>query len=178
LRAAVPNHIRENIKQRLWAKADVLGWAKLPDLERATWYEHWSKDREIGGVLSHFMDSRKIRVYIKDSLLKAYLRSRIEDDWSKVAALLGVPSDPQRRRKKFEKPHGVQMSDGKVVCWGHSRDWKGILMSAVERAFTSRESESYAAVLVETGATTDSARRAMIEEIGKRLGIAHIAWID
>ena len=63
----VPLDIRDKMREQLWAKADGLVWTKLSDVERASWYENWAKDKEIGGVLSHFMDPRLVRVYIKYS---------------------------------------------------------------------------------------------------------------
>jgi len=176
--AAVPSDIRDSIKQKIWNKADELGWSKLPDLDRATWYENWSKDKDIGGALSHFMDTRKIRVYIKDSLLKPYLRSRIQDDWPKVAATLGVPSHDNLHKRKFEKPHGVQLLDGKIISWGHSRDWKSILVSVFERSYSSDASSAYGAALIETGKTTNSGLREMIVNAGRRLGVEKIVWIE
>lgn len=176
--AAVPSEIRDIIKQKIWNKADELGWSKLPDFDRATWYENWSKDKDIGGALSHFMDTRKIRVYIKDSLLKPYLRSRIQDDWPKVAATLGVPPHENLHKRKFEKPCGVQLPDGKIISWGHSRDWKSILVSVFERSFGSDESSAYGAALIETGKTTNAGLREMIVNAGQRLGVEKIVWIE
>lgn len=74
---AVAKDVRDNIRKKIWDTADELGWPGLSDIDRATWYENWSKDKDIGGVLAHFMDARKVRVYIKDSLLKPYMRTRL-----------------------------------------------------------------------------------------------------
>ena len=63
--AALPTDIRDRIRQKIWAKADELDWPRISDLERTAWYENWTKDKDVGGVLSHFMDARKVRVYIK-----------------------------------------------------------------------------------------------------------------
>lgn len=89
----------------------------------------------MSGVLSHFMDARKVRVYIKDSLLKPYLRSRLQDDWERV--LLAINMDEQEAifRRAYNKPHGRQLFDGRVICWGNSREWKSILISVFERAY-------------------------------------------
>jgi hypothetical protein len=74
--SAMPTVIRDQLRAKLWAQADQLRWSQINDADRAVWYQNWSKDPEIGGQLAHFMDPRKVRVYIKDSLLKAYHRSR------------------------------------------------------------------------------------------------------
>ncbi len=52
---AVAKDVRDNIRKKIWDKADELGWPGLSDIDRATWYENWSKDKDIGGVLAHFM---------------------------------------------------------------------------------------------------------------------------
>lgn len=175
---AVPLDIRDSIKRRIWDKADELSWSKLPDLDRAIWYENWSKDKDVGGALSHFMDTRKIRVYIKDSLLKPYLRSRIENAWPEVAIALEVPSDNTLQKKKFEKPHGVQLLDGKIISWGHNRDWKSVLISVFERSYKSSASIAHGAALLENGKSTDVGAREMIINAGQKLGIQKIVWIE
>ena len=42
-------------------------------------YEQWTKDESIGGVLSNYVDTRRVRVYIKDTLLKDYVRNTRSD---------------------------------------------------------------------------------------------------
>lgn len=176
--ASVQKDIRDRIKQKIWDKADELNWSKLSDLDRATWYENWSKDKDIGGVLSHFMDARKIRVYIKDSLLKPYIRSRVENDWPAVATALAVPAGSNSHCRRFEKPHGVQLIDGRVISWGHSRDWKSILISVFERSYRIDSSSAYGAALVETGKTADTGLREMIRSAGQKLGIEKVVWVE
>ena len=73
----MPEEIRDQIRDHLWGLADKIGWSDLQDVERARYYELWTKDSSIGGKLAHFMDPRKVRVYIKDSLLKPYERGRL-----------------------------------------------------------------------------------------------------
>ena len=172
----VPESIRDAIKTRLWAKADVLGWSALSDTERANFYERWTRDPEIGGRLGHFMDPRKVRVYIKDSLFKPYERSRLSLHESDVWPLLSLPG-PGRPAERYTKPHGRRLCDGKVVCWGKSRDWKLILMAVFERAHEHAEFKPFGVVLLETGRTSDERRRALVRDAAKRLGIQEVAWL-
>jgi len=175
---AIPIEIRDRLRQKIWSRADELNWSKITVLERAAWYENWSKDKEIGGVLAHFMDPRKVRVYIKDSLLKAYLRSGLQDEWSRVLLSLEIEKEAENHKKAYEKPLGRLLLDGKVVCWGNSRDWKLVLISVFERAYSTSAASPYAAVLMETGKTTDIGAREMIIEAGKRLGVSKVIWLD
>jgi hypothetical protein len=174
----IPKEIRDNIRQKIWNKADDLGWSGLSDIDRATWYENWSKDKDIGGALAHFMDARKVRVYIKDSLLKPYLRARLEDDAGNALLVAGLDHDSVPVKSSYEKPHGRLLMDGKVICWGHSRDWKSIVISVFERAYRLESGSPYAAVLFETGNTTNAGMREMISEVGKRLGLDRVIWTD
>jgi hypothetical protein len=176
--AALPTDIRDRIRQKIWAKADELDWPRISDLERATWYENWSKDKDIGGVLSHFMDARKVRVYIKDSLLKPYLRTRLQDGWEKVLLAIDMVEREGTFKKSYDKPHGRLLLDGRVICWGNSRDWKLILISVFERAYQLDTGVPYAVALVENGKATDAGIRELILAASQKLGVHHLVWID
>lgn len=176
--AALPTDIRDSIRQKIWAKADELDWPRISDAERAAWYENWTKDKDVGGVLSHFMDARKVRVYIKDSLLKPYLRSRLQDGLGRVLLAINMEEKEALFKKSYDKPHGRQLLDGRIICWGNSREWKSILISVFERAYQADTGIPYAAVLMETGKTTNAGMREMILDAGQRLGLRHLAWID
>ncbi|CDX21512.1 conserved hypothetical protein [Mesorhizobium plurifarium] len=172
----LPKDIRDRIQRKIWDKADELDWARLSDLDRAGWYENWSKDKEIGSALAHFMDARKVRVYIKDSLFKPYHRARSQSDERKVFTALHIDPDTAFS-KSFTKPHGRRLVDGRVICWGSSRDWKSVLMSAFERGWGAGTA-GQAVVLIETGKTMDLTLRAMVHDIGQRLGLNAVVWID
>jgi hypothetical protein len=175
---AMPIEVRDRIRSKLWAKADELSWTRINVLERAKWYENWTRDKDVGGVISHFMDPRKVRVYIKDCLLKAYLRERLQNDWERVRRALEIDEQQQDFVRKFYKPHGRELADGKIISWGGGRDWKLILISVFERAFVSGAATPYAAVMFETGKTTNMDVQAMAVEAGGRLGLAKVVWTD
>ena len=52
----IPEAIKDGIRDRLWEKAEELGWSSLSDSERARYYELWTRDETVGGQLAHFMD--------------------------------------------------------------------------------------------------------------------------
>ena len=173
----VPDDIRNNIRARLWEEADSLRWSILLDNERADHYERWTRDPAFGGRLARYMDPRKVRVYIKDSLIKPYERSRLEGLHEHVWRLLEFP-DSGPPAKHYTKPHGQRLTDGKVACWGNSRDWKLILMAAFERAHEQPGYQAFGAVLVESGRTSDESRRRLVRDAGSNLGIQHLVWLD
>jgi len=72
----IPDEIRRGLREKLWALADTLDWAKLDWYEKSSQYETWTRDPQVGGLLSNYMDQRRIRVYIKDTIMKGYVRSR------------------------------------------------------------------------------------------------------
>ena len=173
----IPDGIRADIKDRLWGAADSLRWSALSDAERAKYYELWTRDPAIGGRLGHFMDPRRVRVYIKDSLIKPYERSRLSLLENDVWRLLSLPA-PESPAERYVKPHGRRLSDGKIVCWGKSRDWKLILMAVFERSHARPGSEAFGAVLLESGRTSEERQRRLIQEAASRLGIKRLAWLE
>ena len=173
----IPTRIRDDIRNRLWATADALAWSTLSDAERANCYELWTRDPSIGGQLAHFMDPRKVRVYIKDSLIKPYERSRLSLQEKDVWRLLSLP-DPGPPSQRYIKPHGRRLSDGKVVCWGKSRDWKLVLMAVFERAHALSRAQAFGAVLMESGRTSEERQRRLVRHAATRLGIRKMAWLD
>jgi hypothetical protein len=173
----IPDDVRDRLRDLIWAKADNLGWSTLHDGERAKRYEQWSRDSEIGGTLAHYMDPRKVRVYIKDSLLKPYERVRLSSTENQILGLLGVPVESEVLQR-YIKPHGIRFANGKIVSWGNSRDWKLVLMAMFERAASRPGSSAFGTVLLESGKTADGVTRKMIREAATRLGIERLEWLD
>lgn len=173
----LPEDIRDQIRDQLWAVAEEIGWSELPDTERARYYETWTRDPAIGGRLGHFMDPRKVRVYIKDSLLKPYERSRLSETEQAVMRHLSL-LQTETVVQAYIKPHGRRLADGRIVCWGNSRDWKFIVMAAFERAHLIPNGRPHAVVLIETGKTADPSAKELAREAARRLGIERIEWLE
>lgn len=171
------DEVRDHIKDLLWKRADSLGWSQLPDTERSRYYEQWTKEPAIGGMLAHYMDPRKVRVYIKDSLLKPYGRARVSSNEQDILTVLGV--DPKLQVvHRYIKPHGLRFIDGRVIAWGKSRDWKLTLMAMYERCALTQGASAFATVLLESGNTVDDSVRILVRGAAKRLGIDRIEWVD
>ncbi len=173
----IPENIRDGIRERLWETADQLDWSSLMDSERSKYYELWTRDKTIGGQLAHFMDPRKVRVYIKDSLLKPYERAHLLRNENAIWRLLGMPT-PTVVSETYIKPHGRRLDDGRVVCWGKSRDWKLILMAVFERGQARQDFLPYGVVLLETGPTFEKHKRSLVTNAATRLGIEKLAWLE
>lgn len=173
----IPDDVRDRIRDLIWERATDLGWSDLADPERSRHYEQWTRETAIGGTLAHYMDPRKVRVYIKDSLLKPYERARVSGTEQDIRGVLGV--DPALEVvQRFIKPHGLRFVDGKIVAWGKSRDWKLILMAMYERTALNQGTGAFGAVLLESGNTPDARTRELVRGAATRLGIARLEWID
>lgn len=168
--------IRDAIQVKLWAECDERGWMSLPYAERAPFYERWTKDPAIGGQLAHMMDPRAVRVYIKDTLVKPYIRERLLESEELVLSALEV-EPATKATQRYIKPHGVRLEDGRVLCWGRSREWKSILLAVFERGAAS-DASPFGAVLVESGQTDIPARRALVRDAATRLGVTRLEWLD
>lgn len=173
----IPTTLRDALRDKLWQQCDDLGWMSMPDTERAGYYELWTRDNTIGGQLAHVMDPRKVRVYIKDSLVKPYMRARLLLNEEAVWRLLGLTS-LDHSVHTYIKPHGRRLEDGRVIGWGRSRDWKSILMAVFERGRENAANSSFGVVLLESGKTEADKYRGLVKEAAERLGIARLAWLE
>jgi len=172
---SLPDEVRDQLRERMWQIADQINWLALGPTEKTQYYENWTKDAQVGGVLQRFMPFGQVRVYIKDSLLKDYPRARRADQ-EKPFRMLGLDGAVQFTTA-FIKPHGRRLSDGRIVCWGRAADWKMILMAVFERSFNTPDATPYAAVLTESGGKfADAAMREVVAEAAKRLGIERLVW--
>ena len=173
----VPDKTQGQIKLALWRVADDLNWPTLSNPQKSALFEEWIRDEQIGGVLSRYLDTRSIRVYIKDTVMKSYTRERIKD-FLPIAKFLGIPDGPAVA-ETYIKPHGRRLTDGKVICWGFSRDWKTILFAVFERAHVVTLGVPFAAVIMfPTGKCQQPGYRQIIETAALKLGIKRLEWYE
>jgi len=172
---SVPVGIRREIKERLWAEADRLNWSALSAADKTRYYSMWTETESVGGRLGQYMDPRKVRVYIKDTLLKPYTRETSASP-ARVFRVLGVDGNTVATTT-YIKPHGCLLPDGRQIAWSKASDWKLTLMALHERAFGA--GEPYAAVLTEAAARFGLAsQRAVVESAAERLDIKRLIWLD
>lgn len=173
---SVSKNVKYELRERLWLIADEIEWMTLSDRAKSRYYEEWSKAEDIGGVLRCFMDQNRVRVYLKDSLMKGYTRDRMADPESVITALgLG---DGQVIIELYAKPHGFKLVDGRVVCWGRADEWKSILMALHELSFGDSSNRSHAAVFrLSAGRFAEVSTRKMIADAATKLGIERVVWM-
>jgi hypothetical protein len=171
----IPAELRKGLREKLWALADGLGWQYLTWVEKSPQYDAWTKDPEVGGLLARHMDQRQIRVYIKDTIMKGYVRSR-QSDPRRPFKLLGL--DGQQAVEDYERPHGRRLDDGRVVAWGNADDWKLVLMAVHERAYLVDDAIPYAAVLMHAvGRYQDDSARRLVQDAADKLLIRRVIWL-
>jgi hypothetical protein len=173
----VPDAVNRRLRDILWGEAERLGWTTMSDQQKSALYEDWLKREDVGQVLSRYLDPGSVRVYIKDTIMKPFVRYRIKDITPVLAALEIANDTPFAR--DYIKPHGRLFRDGRVICWGLARDWKDVLFSVVERALRTPAGTSYAAVLLyPSGKVSQPSERGLINEASRRLGIQRLCWRD
>jgi hypothetical protein len=172
----IPDNIKEEVRKRLWDEADRLEWSALSASDKTRYYSAWTETADIGGKLAAFMDARKVRVYIKDTLLKPYTRERSADE-KPMFRILALPPDT-KPVTTYIKPHGRRLFDGREIAWSRAAEWKATLMALHERAFE-HHGTPFAAVLFESATKHGEARsRATVEDAARKLGIERVVWLD
>lgn len=172
----VPVSVRLPIRERLWAIADDLSWESLPVLSKTTYYEGWARDPDIGGVLERYMDRRRVRIYLKDTIMKTYGQTRLANA-SRPFRVLDIDSSVCVA-EVYEKPHGRRLIDGRVVCWGRADDWKSILMAIHERTFAISYRPFAVVLMSATGKFHQDSNRAVVEDAANKLGVGRLVWLD
>jgi hypothetical protein len=174
---SVPDKIRDEVKELLWEHADKLDWSTLSAADKARQYTNWTETPTIGGRLAAFMDPRQVRVYIKDTLLKAYTRERMADP-TRAFRVLGLPPDTACV-EEYIKPHGRRLADGRLVAWSKATEWKTTLLALHERAFGNSGALPYGAIFFESATKhPDPQSRSVVEDAAQKLNIQRIVWMD
>ena len=172
---SVPQKIRDEVSARLWRIADEIGWLSLSDVAKSRYYDNWTRDPEIGERLARFLDPGQVRLYIKDAIMKRHARARKASP-TLMLRHFGVADAPVPE-KTFIKPHGCQLPDGRVICWGRAGSWKLVITAVHERAFVSKGAPFGAALTQAAFHFADDAPRAVVEDAAKRLGIKQLVWL-
>lgn len=172
---SVPAHVRQEVKERLWAEADRLSWSTLSTTDKSRYYTLWTETEEFGGRLDRYMDARQVRVYIKDTLLKSYARETSANP-AQARRVLDIAEEAQIAQT-YIKPHGLLLVDERQIAWSKASEWKATLMALHERGFD--RGTPYAAVFTESGAKYGlQAQRLVVENAAQKLGIERVVWLE
>jgi hypothetical protein len=174
---SVPDNVREDLRQKLWKEAEQIGWFNLSSTVKSKHYETWTRDPNIGGILSRYIGISDVRVYLKDSLLKDFSQRRFADD-TMPYRVLGIPLKTESL-KNYVKPHGRRLCDGRIICWGRASAWKALLMTAHERSHREKGSKIFGVILTHaTGRYKEPTVRSMIEQAANKIGVEKLIWSE
>lgn len=167
--------IKEKVTRKIHKLADRHQWSRLSINARRKLYEEWTNDPEIGGALSQIIDANRVRVYLKDTVMKNYARTRRPE----LANLLNTLSIPCGSvTKKYSKPSALLCDGSSLYTLTVAKEWKTSLMSAFERASEEGDMVRNTVFISEhtVGRFVDASYRALIEAAARRLDI-EVVWL-
>jgi hypothetical protein len=170
----VPDDVREELFQRICTEADDADWIHRSDANKAALYTRWAKSPSIGRALQDYMGPAEVHRYIKDTLIKNYVIQKMANPTLPLS-ILGL-SDVNIK-KSWIKPHGVILTDGRIIAWSAAQEWKTTIFAVFERSKTERGGQAYAVVLFNAeGKFSDGALQGIGNDAAQRFGIQRIIW--
>ncbi len=122
------------------------------------------------------MDQRQVRVYIKDTLMKGYVRDR-QDDLQYILSVVGFASTAEVA-ETYQRPHGVRLDPHTLLCWGSADEWKLIITAIHERGYGIDSVRLHAVVLLNAlGKYYQLDTRRMVEDAATKLLIERVYWV-
>ena len=172
---ALPTNIRDKIKENLWNQADKMNWSDMNIYDKSIQYKNWGQDAEIGEVLSRYMPYQSVHKYIKDSLMKPYAKSKklTHENVLKIFGLENISASDF-----YNKPLGVRLIDGRIVCWGRAVDWKIVLLAIFERSKEDISYSPFCALLTNSNGKYASEKfQDLATDASKKLGLKEINFM-
>lgn len=171
----LPDDPRKDIIRRVREMADKADWCHLKIPEKSALYRQWVNDPTIGGELARLDGPDSVRVFLKDTVIKQYLKEKrpVLKDLLKQMGL-----DCKHVTTTYEKPEALLCDDGRLYTLAVAKEWRVAIFSAFERAhdrgkvtenlvfFTDHDVDRY----------TDRSYKTMIEHGAEKLDVK-IHWI-
>ena len=145
----VPQQVRDKVIRRVYADADRAGWANLPAPQRSRMYDRWVEDPDVGGLLSGYLESERVRVWLKDNPMKHYAAAKhgigtyatyasvtgpTPDRVAARALGIGWEIDPHSVSDKPLRFRASRDDDIGLVVYGPSRKFRDLLWAALNRS--------------------------------------------
>ena len=162
--------LKKVVTQHVHELADSIDWTHLTVSERQKYYELWTNDPQIGGTLSRILPSHRIRVYLKDTIMKSYSRKQRPA----IVDLLSLMSvSYEHISQTFVKPQAVLCDSNKLYTLVAAKEWKVAIMSAFERGSEVYKLKKNVVFFTEhtTGRFVDKEYRDLIDAAAKRLDV-------
>jgi len=171
----LPGNPRQDIIKRVRELADKADWYHLKIHERSALYAQWVNDPTIGGELAKTEGAERVRIFLKDTVIKQYMREKRP----KLRYLLKQMSlDCRYVTREFEKPVALLCDSKRLYTLALAKEWRVAILSAYERAhgvtglvenlvfFTDHDVDRY----------TDRSYKALIESAAEKLDVK-VHWI-
>lgn len=170
-----PTEVKAMVAQRVHATADSVDWTHLTITQKQSYYEAWTADPEIGGALASIIDPGRVRVYLKDTVMKSYRRAQ-RKTIQQLLASMSIDCDSVIR--EFIQPEGVLCEGTHLYTVAVAREWKGALMSVYERQYEIGRVQTNIVFFTEhtAGRFIDRSYRDLIQSAAQRLGVT-IHWV-
>lgn len=167
--------IKKSVAKKVHSIADKIDWSHLTIPERQKCYEEWTDDPEIGGTLSKIIEPRRVRVYLKDTIMKEYAKSK-RPELRKLLASLSYSYNTVS--KEYVKPISLFCDGNKMYTIAVAKEWKIALLSAFERGYEVKNIKENLLFVIDhtSGRFVDNSFRELIEDASNRLGIK-IIWV-
>jgi len=167
--------VKKNIAKIIHSIADKADWSHLTIPERQRYYEGWTNDPEIGGALAQIMEPSRIRVYLKDTIMKDYAKSK-RPELKKLLKSLSYSYNVTS--KEYTKPVGLLCDQNKLYTLSVAKEWKIALLSAFERGYDVKNIKENVLFIIDhtSGRFVDKSYRKLIDDSSSRLAVK-IVWV-
>jgi hypothetical protein len=155
--------------QRVYTLADQADWIHLTITQRKNYYEAWTQHPEIGAMLAKTMPAERVRVYLKDTIIGTYCRSK-RLGVRNLLRSMSIACDSITQ--EYIKPEAVLCDKYQLYTITATKDWKISLINNFERAQERRIKRNLLFITEHTaGRFVDHSYRSMIEDAATRLGV-------
>lgn len=170
-----PSDAKKTVRKKLYKLADQVDWIHLTIPEKQRYYETWTADPNIGGLLEQIMEPQKVRVYLKDSIMKTYSKERRLNLHDLLASMSLNSSEITR---EYIKPQALLCDSTDLFTISTAKEWRVAMLSAYERAYEIKQLKKNILFLINhtTGKYVDQSYRDMVESAGTRLNI-RVHWV-
>ncbi len=169
------SEIKKSVSKLVYAIADKADWPHLTIPERQKYYEAWTSAPEIGGALGKVIGPNRVRVYLKDTIMKTYSKSKQPE---LTALLRSFSYSFEVVNNKYVKPLGMLCNGIDLYTISPAKEWKVAVLSAYERSYTINNIRKNIVFFTNhtQGRFVDLDYRKLIEGSATSLG-AKIIWV-
>lgn len=112
----LPENVSSTLRKLIYERADCYGYAFSDRIASGKFMDSLVDDPDIGGVLGEYFPKERIRTYIKDSVLNAYMK--------KAQSRILSQMDPVDTIKRLYSANAelIDSRNGSFICRSHNGD--------------------------------------------------------